>query len=1329
MNFQSLPSPLPRLKPTQPPDVVAPGRAHLCGCRCVDSCSCACACASREHCSCRVPCGGECGRGSRNLVVSLDSVSKAAKKENSTVLELHTQILVEPNDNQLAYYDSGVGHGPSLMKDVLFAWRHRKTIMNAYRWLCEHYRKGDRIYLFGFSHGAYTVQTLASMIDMVGLVDMGNQRFMKSAYDIFNRARDGRGDVKAAAKFRSTFARKVQVHFVGVWETSQPTIVFGQCPKPSMKLAERVCIFRQALALDEVGVKCSSVITQSPNTAPLSAPVDKGDTGSVETKIGSEARNSPTPGSRVPRRRASSLASSRMSRTGSTATDVREVWFAGSHKEMGAGLKPDAASNLSSVPLSWMENEATSAGLRLRSRLRDFKSQWDALQEEKHPFSSLRRMLQPRKRRKLRAQPRTIYTGQLLHASIAFQNKDYRPQAVLDETIAPIDWELLVGQHPLSSPGSFQWALTFGDRLDFSFFDRRAILQAMQDLSYLWKSKPSKRAGNEDRASFLIERLSFMALSGHLCETYLTLQSPIWNDDRETELELAVKFFQRLADNQPAVFIGDLAEILETQCRFVISQNRKANRHIDVERQLEEALRLRRLDTSFPVNRPLRAYKLAASLVASGSFIASQKPQKALFFFDESVEVLRPLLDTDFSLLLPHLVLLQQKLGTCVQSLGHDTSAVRVCEAVVALSRELMELHPQCGHVLAAALHDLAFGFNRIQSAQEPHAADECVGLYRSLADDDPPRYARSLADALHNYSRHLLLTNQIEQAHAASLEELHLRRKWKESDGLDDCLEQLARCLIDMGKVDAALETADEVVQLRRRTIQDESKLSDALHVQSYCLALASGRTNDALNFARQAVSTQRGLANSPTKLAILLMNLSVGLSETGNHAESLRAAQEAVKIRAEGWGDDADCALSLGRMAVCLRNVGQLEETLAVADKCLELVDTLVINENNPQWEAPRTEGQLAETLCALSFCFADSPGRSALALQVASQSASRFRKLLAKSHSMMLETSLLRALVQWSLLLVLNDQQDAALRIAVEAAQIGAGSVPKELYAHSLLHLSTSLYAVGKAQQASAPAQKAVDILRELVAEHSDSWHLKEQLVDALFNASLYPSHPPSFTALQAIREGVGLHKVLKAHIPNQRFEKRLADGLQNLAARALLAGEYDEALSASEEAVGMARGLANSNLVNVLYTHANVLCEQGRYDEAYKLVQECDSMEGDSTVEAAAAYMSSRARCLLGLARRAEGVRALMEGMRLYRSALESPLHRSMFESFPWFLNNMFACISALGRTNADALNATSDLVELARLLTESCSGDVDHYLKLVLEYQVGSLTGH
>jgi uncharacterized protein (DUF2235 family) len=47
-------------------------------------------------------------------------------------------------------------------------------IKDAYRFLMETYHEGDKICLFGFSRGAYTVRCLTGMLHKVGLLPANN---------------------------------------------------------------------------------------------------------------------------------------------------------------------------------------------------------------------------------------------------------------------------------------------------------------------------------------------------------------------------------------------------------------------------------------------------------------------------------------------------------------------------------------------------------------------------------------------------------------------------------------------------------------------------------------------------------------------------------------------------------------------------------------------------------------------------------------------------------------------------------------------------------------------------------------------------------------------------------------------------------------------------------------------------------------------------------------------------------------------------------------------------------------------------------------------------
>ncbi|KAJ7512833.1 hypothetical protein B0H11DRAFT_1698006 [Mycena galericulata] len=298
------------------------------------------------------PCDGQCGsRVSPNLVVCIDGTSNQFGVHNTNVVELHSRVGVDELDDQCKYYNCGIGtYVPSKTKTswkywrqridntiaLAFAWNFKDTVLKAYRWLSQTYIPGDKIFLFGFSRGAYQVRTLAAMIQRVGLVHPGNEELISFAYEIYEERHKGEKAEQIAQNFKITFSRDVRIHFVGLWDTvSSIGLVRGK-PLPLTWSAEHICIFRHALALDERRVKF--------------LPEYVGGGGSIRSSAkGILPLDSTSPISRI-------------------GPDVKEVWFAGTHSDIGGGIKKNLELNLSSVPLLWMENEATSAGLRLKPR-------------------------------------------------------------------------------------------------------------------------------------------------------------------------------------------------------------------------------------------------------------------------------------------------------------------------------------------------------------------------------------------------------------------------------------------------------------------------------------------------------------------------------------------------------------------------------------------------------------------------------------------------------------------------------------------------------------------------------------------------------------------------------------------------------------------------------------------------------------------------------------------------------------------------------------------------------------------------------------------------
>ncbi|KZV95444.1 WD40 repeat-like protein [Exidia glandulosa HHB12029] len=287
----------------------------------------------------RSPCS--CESTGRNLVICIDGTSNQFSKKNTNVVELYSRLVKDP-DHQVTFYNSGIGTyaKPSWTSlnylkqilenkvDLAIAWNFEKILLGAYLWLAENYKTGDRIYLFGFSRGAYQVRVLSAMLDAVGLIHKGNQGQIPFAYQLYAEMNPGVDTVKMKEHFKNTFSRPVRVHFVGVWDTvSSVGVVRDKTLPGTTNGMQHVCYFRHALALHERRVKF------------LPEYVNGGRGPDLESeKTRPDVEQTP---------------------------HAKEVWFAGCHSDIGGGAVDNEESNKFGPALRWMTYEATRFGLLL----------------------------------------------------------------------------------------------------------------------------------------------------------------------------------------------------------------------------------------------------------------------------------------------------------------------------------------------------------------------------------------------------------------------------------------------------------------------------------------------------------------------------------------------------------------------------------------------------------------------------------------------------------------------------------------------------------------------------------------------------------------------------------------------------------------------------------------------------------------------------------------------------------------------------------------------------------------------------------------------------
>src|SRR5436309_1610237 len=108
---------------------------------------------------------------SRNIVICCDGTNNEFGKENTNVVRL-VQVLGRETKQQLVYYDPGVGTLPepetatkiiatiTRWVSLAFGVGIIQNVQEAYTFLMNFWESGDKVYLFGFSRGAYTVRVL-----------------------------------------------------------------------------------------------------------------------------------------------------------------------------------------------------------------------------------------------------------------------------------------------------------------------------------------------------------------------------------------------------------------------------------------------------------------------------------------------------------------------------------------------------------------------------------------------------------------------------------------------------------------------------------------------------------------------------------------------------------------------------------------------------------------------------------------------------------------------------------------------------------------------------------------------------------------------------------------------------------------------------------------------------------------------------------------------------------------------------------------------------------------------------------------------------------------
>ena len=283
----------------------------------------------------------------KRLIVCCDGTwQKIDSPYPTNVAKLVQAIPVSPEN--LLFYGEGVGTGDEA--DKIFGgalgWGIDKNIQEAYRFLCCNYANGDRIYLFGFSRGAYTVRSLVGLIRAAGILPRAGIRQIPIAYRAYQNAKVKFSDKSEIERqniklretdelmefrqdlhdrYRDGYHEEVEITFLGCWDTVGALGIPDRIPWLPLdrilnrkyqfhntKLSSKVIHARHALSIDENRQEFDFT-----DMIPADGLADR----------------------------------------------VEQVWFPGGHGCIGGGTK--ANSPLSNAALLWMMAEVEALGLGL----------------------------------------------------------------------------------------------------------------------------------------------------------------------------------------------------------------------------------------------------------------------------------------------------------------------------------------------------------------------------------------------------------------------------------------------------------------------------------------------------------------------------------------------------------------------------------------------------------------------------------------------------------------------------------------------------------------------------------------------------------------------------------------------------------------------------------------------------------------------------------------------------------------------------------------------------------------------------------------------------
>lgn len=271
----------------------------------------------------------------KNIIVLSDGTAQEGGKGNNTNIYKLFNMLLDRTDEQVVFYDPGLGTGINKITGKTSGAGISKNLKQCYEFIFDNFQSGDNIYLIGFSRGAATVRSLSNFIHHFGILPKSRPDLINDAYRIYKKHESKKKShneqeselEKAANKFiEKHHTMWTRIRFIGCFDTVAALgspfprfnailnrVPFLKSSFHNFSLSKSVENAYQALSIDD----------ERKTFHPLLWNTNKED---YQT--------------------------------------IHQVWFSGMHTDVGGGY---AEQKLSDIALEWMIEKAITCGIKIYS--------------------------------------------------------------------------------------------------------------------------------------------------------------------------------------------------------------------------------------------------------------------------------------------------------------------------------------------------------------------------------------------------------------------------------------------------------------------------------------------------------------------------------------------------------------------------------------------------------------------------------------------------------------------------------------------------------------------------------------------------------------------------------------------------------------------------------------------------------------------------------------------------------------------------------------------------------------------------------------------------